>query len=115
MEKRIGGLLLILAVATFAFAPVNADAVDQGFYSVNIKFVGPMFGETLMMVDAADGSFTSLWLKLDSANQNMLLATALTAVSLNKPVKIWVLTGTQNFAGVSCQICYAVQMDLSGN
>ena len=114
MKKKIGRLLFIFAIFTFAFVPLNANAdISQGFHTVNIKFLGPMFGETLMMVEAVDASFTNQWLQIDSANQNMLLATALTSVSLNQPVKIWVDNDTHDFVGMSVQTCYSVQMDLS--
>lgn len=114
MKKKMGGIIFVCAIIAFVFVPSNAHAdISQGFHNVNITFVGPLFGHTVMVVDAVDGSFTDQWLELDPVNQNMLLATALTAVSLTKPAKIWVMADSHDLVGMTVQTCYSILMDFS--
>lgn len=114
MKKKIGGLVFLLTIFAFVLVPLNANAdISQGFHTVNVKCIGPLFGKTIVLVDAVDGSFTDQWLEIDPTNQNPLLATILTAVSLNKPVRVWILSGTYDLVGLTVQTCYSVLLETS--
>ncbi len=110
MKRKSLIILLVVAVAfAFTFVPAKSHAaVPLGFSDVTIDYAGPLFGKIIIKVKAVNGSFTNQWLELNPAMQNSLLAVALSAVSLQQPVRIWVANDPHLIAGITVQTCYAV-------
>jgi len=110
MKRKSLIILFVVAVAlAFTFVPAKSHAaVPLGWSDANIVYAGPLFGKIIIKVDAVNGSFTNQWLELDSAMQNSLLAVALSAISLQQPVRIWVANDPHPLAGLTVQTCYSV-------
>ena len=109
MKRWCAILIVLVAVFSFAFVPSNASAaVPAGWNVVTITWAGPLFGTAIIMVDAADQSFTNEWLELNPAAANSLLATALTAQSMGAQARIWVADDPHSLAGLTVQTCYSI-------
>jgi hypothetical protein len=110
MKRKSLIIVLIVTAAIFlTFVPVKSHAaVPLGFSDANIVYAGPLFGKIIIKVDAVDGSFTNQWLELNPAMQNSLLAVALSAISLQQPVRIWVQNDPHVIAGITVQTCYSI-------
>jgi len=108
-RKSLIIVLIVTAVIFLAFVPVKSHAaVPLGFSDVNIVSAGPFFGKILIIVDAVDGSFSNQWLVLNPELQNPLLATALSAVSLQQEVRVWVMNDSVPLPGITAQTCYSI-------
>jgi hypothetical protein len=110
MKKRsiIAGLILLVAL-TFTLTPAISDAaIAQGWHFAKVVYAGPLFGKIIIKVDASDGSFTNQWLELNGSMQNSLLATSLSALSMQQPVRVWVANDPHDLAGISVQTCFSV-------
>jgi hypothetical protein len=109
MRRKNLTIFLFVAVAlAFTLVPVKSFAIDQGWHFAKMVYAGPLFGKIIIKVDASDGSFTNQWLELNPAMQNSLLATALSALSLQQPVRIWVANDPHVIAGITVQTCFSV-------
>jgi len=110
MKRKSLIILFVVAVAiAFTFVPAKSHAaMTQGWHTVTIDSAGPFFGKIIMLVDAANGSFTNQWLVFDATMQNSLLATALSAISLQQQARVWVSSTTQALPGITPQICTSV-------
>jgi hypothetical protein len=110
MKRKSLIILFVVAVAfALTFVPAKSHAaVPQGFSDANIIFAGPLFGKIIIKVDAVNGSYTNQWLELNPEMQNSLLATALSAISLQQSVRIWVANDPHSLAGITVQTCYSV-------
>jgi len=109
--KRKSLLILFVVAVSFAltFVPAKSHAaVPRGFSEANIVFAGPLFDRIIIKVDAVNGSYTNQWLVFDRDMGNQLLAVALSAVSLQQPVRVWVDSDAVNVGGIIMQTCYSV-------
>jgi hypothetical protein len=108
-RKSLIIVLIVTAAISLAFVPVKSHAaVPLGWSDGNIVYAGPLFGKIIINVDAVNGSFANQWLELNPAMQNSLLATALSALSMQQPVRIWVAADPHVIAGITVQTCYSV-------
>jgi hypothetical protein len=110
MKRKSLMILFIVTVAfAFTFVPAKSHAaITQGFHDVNIVSAGPFFGKIIMIVDATNGSFKNQWLILDAEMQNSLLATALSGISLQQEVRVWVMADSVPLPGIIAQTCYSI-------
>jgi hypothetical protein len=110
MKRKSLMILFIVTVAfAFTFVPAKSHAaITQGFHDVNIVSAGPFFGKIIMIVDATNGSFKNQWLILDAEMQNSLLATALSGISLQQEVRVWVMADSVSLPGITAQTCYSI-------
>jgi len=110
MKRKSLIILFVVAVTlAFTFVPAKSHAaVPLGFSDVNIVSAGPFFGKILIIVDAVNGSFSNQWLVLNPEMQNSLLATALSAVSLQQEVRVWVMNDSVPLPGITAQTCYSI-------
>ena len=108
-RKGLSILLVIAVIISLTFVPTKSNAaIPLGWYTVRIVYAGPLFEKIVLLVDAVDGSFTNQWLELNVPMQNQLFASALTAVSMQKLVGIYVTNDPHYFAGVTVQTCYSL-------
>ena len=108
-RKSLIIVLFVTFAIFFAFVPVESHAaITQGFHDVNIVSAGPFFGKIIMIVDAVDGSFKNQWLVLNTVMQNPLLATALSSISLQQEVRVWVMADSVSLPGITAQTCYSI-------
>jgi len=108
-RKGLSILLVIAVIISLTFVPTKSNAaIPLGWYTVRIVYAGPLFEKIVLLVDAVDGSFTNQWLELNAPMQNPLFASALTAVSMQKLVGIYVTNDPHYFAGVTVQTCYSL-------
>ena len=110
MKRKSLIIALFLAIVlSLTFVPGKSfAAIAQGWHFAKVVYAGPLFGKIIIKVDASDGSFTNQWLELNAPMQNSLLATSLSALSMQQPVRIWVANDPHNLAGVSVQTCFSV-------
>lgn len=110
MKRKSLMILFVVAVAfAFTFVPAKSHAlVPLGFSDANVDYAGPLFGKIIIKVTAVNGSYANQWLELNPAMQNSLLATALSAISLQQPVRIWVQNDPHSLAGITVQTCFSV-------
>ena len=108
-RKSLIIVLFVTAVIFLTFVPAKSHAaVPRGFSEANIVFAGPLFDRIIIKVDAVNGSYTNQWLVFDRDMGNQLLAVALSAVSLQQPVRVWVDSDAVNVGGIIMQTCYSV-------
>jgi hypothetical protein len=109
MKRKSFIILLVVVAMAFTFVPAKTFAdVPVGWSVANIVYAGPLFGKIVIKVDAVNGSYTNEWLELNPEMQNSLLATALSGLSLQQPVRIWVANDPHTLAGLRVQTCYSV-------
>ena len=108
MKRKSVIILFVVAVAlAFTFVPVKSfAAIAQGWHTAEVVQAGPFFGEMLVKVELSTGG--EQWLKLNPEMSNSLLATALSALSLQQPVRIWVLADSAPLVGITVQTCLAL-------
>lgn len=98
--KRIG-LIVVFVFAAMCFFTTPASAV---WYNASIVVVGVGSGSQNYYIQLSDtaGSpaFTNTWFALTGANMKVMVATALTAVSLGKDVLVN-CTGTGQFSDIT--------------
>ena len=108
-RNRWSLILLLLSIFTLILLSSNSNAaIPQGWYVANIVFVGPFFDKIIMMVDATDGSFTGQYFVLNPSMQNQLYASALTAVSIQKSVSVYVADDPHFISGTPVQTCLSL-------
>ena len=110
MKRQSLIIAMVLAIAfSLTFIPTKSFAtIAKGWHSATVVFAGPLFDKIIIKVDARDGSFTNQWLELNAPMKNSLLATALSALSMQQPVMVWVANDPHVFAGISVQTCFSV-------
>ena len=108
-RKSVTVVLIVVIALSFTFVPAKSfAAIAQGWHFAKVVYAGPLFGSIIIKVDASDGSFTNQWLELNAPMQNSLLATALSAMSMQQEVRVWVANDPHNIAGVTVQTCFSV-------
>ena len=104
--------VLIIGLLTACFAMcghVQAATAPQGWSFCEIDYIGPLFGKTVMALTSTEGKWVgNVWVILDSATEKPMLATALTARSLDAVVKCWIMGDSVNVAGMPMQTLYGV-------
>ena len=113
MKRKSLTIVLFVAVAlAFTLTPVKSFAlVAQGWHFAKIVYAGPLFGDIIIKVDSSPNNpsqFQNEWLVLNREMKNPLLATALSGLSLQQPVRIWVMNDPRTLAGITVQTCYSV-------
>jgi hypothetical protein len=110
MKRKSLIIAMIFVIGlSFTFVPTKSlAAIAQGWHFAKVVYAGPLFGKIIIKVDASDGSFTDQWLELNTPMQNSLLATALSALSMQQPVRVWVANDPHILAGVTVQTCFSV-------
>lgn len=110
MKRKSFTILFVVAIAlAFTLVPVKSHAlVPQGWSDATVVFAGPLFGKIIIKVNAVNGSFVNQWLELNPAMKNPLLAVALSAISLQQPVRIWAANDPNVIAGITVQTCYSL-------
>jgi hypothetical protein len=110
MRRKSLIILFVVAVAlAFTFVPTKSHAlVPVGWSTARIVYAGPLFGKIVIGVTASNGSYTNQWLELNPAMQNSLLATALSALSMQQEVRVWVDDDPNVIAGITVQTCYSI-------
>jgi hypothetical protein len=112
MKRKSLTIVLFMAVAlAFTLTPVKSYALSQGWHFAKIVFAGPLFDKIIIKVDSSPNNavqFQNQWLVLNTAMQNSLLATALSGLSMQQPVRIWVMNDPFVLAGLNVQTCYSV-------
>ena len=108
-RNRWALILLLISIFTLILLSSNSNAsIPQGWYVTNIVFVGPFFDNIIMMVDAADGSFTGQYFVFNPSMKNQLFASALTAVSIQKSVSVYVADDPHVINGTPVQTCFSL-------
>jgi hypothetical protein len=112
MKRKSLTIVLFVAVAlAFTLTPVKSYALSQGWHFATIVFAGPLFGSIVIKVDSSPNNpvqFQDQWLVLNPEMQNSLLATALSGLSMQQPVRIWVANDPFVLAGITVQTCFSV-------
>jgi hypothetical protein len=108
MKRKSFIILFVVAALAFTFVPAKSfAAISQGWHSATITYAGPFFDQIVIKVDSTRTTdpFTGQWLVLNRTTQNALLATALSAVSMQLPVDIFVYNDPRTIAGIQVQTC----------
>jgi len=85
VKKVFVTMVVVLSmVAVFAVA-----AHAGGWYTCTVKMAGPAWGRTYVMLSATDDTFTNRWFKTSYTRQKEMLATALTAITNNMNVSVY--------------------------
>jgi hypothetical protein len=112
MKRKSLTIVLFVAVAlAFTLTPVKSFALQGGWHFAKIVYAGPLFDKIIIKVDSSPNNpiqFQNQWLVLNSAMQNSLLATALSGLSMQQPVRIWIANDPSVLAGITVQTCYSV-------
>jgi hypothetical protein len=108
MKKLI---LLYIIAAFFIFFGVSfaSGTVTQGYHEITIDDVGPLFSEIILKGDAVDGSFENEWFILNKTEANKLLAVALTGMSADSKIIIWVSDDPHPFAGITVRTIFGMR------
>lgn len=86
MKKAV---LICAVVMMMGLARSEAATASQGFHSCKIVYAGSFFGKSTLGLTSSDWTGT-VWVSLDPANEKNMLATALTARSLDANVNCWI-------------------------
>ena len=109
--KRLRCIIVLLAVLSIAGVfESNAEAAD--WYICDLVAVGP--SQSTVTLYLKDRAATPAWAgtkafntgTTDAARTNRILATALTAESLDKPVRVSIDTATAPLVVTSCYLWY---------
>ena len=106
--KRLRYLVVLLAVLSIVGVfESNAEAAD--WYICDLVAVGPSLSTVTLYLTDRGGTFTNKAFNTgttDAARTNRILATALTAETLDKPVRVSVDTAVAPTVVTSCYMWY---------
>jgi len=91
--RKISLMLFVLAV-TFIFFTIPSDSYATGMYICKVDEIGgPWNGDYYITLTEVNNAFYFRPFKIDKAEVNRIMAVALTAISLEKNVRVY-LTST---------------------
>ena len=109
MKRKSLTIVFIVAIAlAFTFVPVKSFAdISQGWHSATITYAGPFFDQIIIKVNStkATDPFTNQYLVFNRTTQNALLATALSAISMQLPVDVFVMGDARFIGPIRAQTC----------
>ena len=114
MKRKSFIILFVVAALAFTFVPAKSfAAISPGWHYVTIDQGGPFFDQILIKVKSAPPNTTTFqnqWLQLNPLMKNQLFATALSAISMQMTVRVWVYAQlpNENVAGIPTQRCAAL-------
>ena len=107
--KKLFLIYTILVLFFFIGDCFASGTVTQGYHEITIDDVGPLFNGIILKGDAVDGSFENEWFILNPAEANKLLAVALTGISADSKIIIWVSDDPHPFAGVTVRTIFGMR------